>query len=126
MFKVALVERGIPPPSGVYCGGSLLNPTTIITAASCLFHWRTGKLQPLNHWQAWFGLLDVANQDKVVKRGLLDIKVHPDYKNDPTQSYADFHDIAILKIDPVNTTVFKPICLPPDDADTYAGYFKNG
>ena len=126
MFKVALVERGTPPPSGVYCGGSLLNPTTIITAASCLFHWKTGKLQPLNHWQAWLRLLDVGDQDEVVKQDLLDIKFNADWIFTAGYKFSNYDVIAILTIEPFNTTEFKPICLPSDAADTYAGYLKNG
>eukprot|EP00091_Calanus_sinicus_P003682 TRINITY_DN13843_c0_g1_i1.p1 TRINITY_DN13843_c0_g1~~TRINITY_DN13843_c0_g1_i1.p1 ORF type:complete len:225 (-),score=31.76 TRINITY_DN13843_c0_g1_i1:229-903(-) len=122
-WHVAIVKKGgVPPPYGVICNGVLLNPTTIITAANCYYDFLTSKLVNLEDHEAWFGLLDVSNMDgKVSKRTLRDIRIHPDYKYDSSSEFSSQHDIAMLRISPVSSRDFKPVCLPPDDTDAYAG-----
>ena len=56
----------------------------------------------------------------------MDIKFHADWRFAAGYEFSNYDVKAIMTIEPFNTTELKPICLPLDAADTYAGYLKNG
>lgn len=85
------------------CGGVLLNSTTIITAAHCVFQANNVKCY-----------LNVVNRMHLPQPLVpLGIFIHPQYDN-----VALHHDLAILKITPIHVSTFIEILREPLPIDT--------
>ncbi|BFZ02559.1 hypothetical protein BsWGS_05598 [Bradybaena similaris] len=110
-WMVALVELGY-----VACGGAIINPRLILTAAHCFY----GNSNDPSRWQAIAGkhyLLRLEPQQKSVK--IEKIILHGDYNNITLDN-----DIALLVLAEllIFSTYIQPICIPDTMQGLPAGY----
>ncbi|XP_076470327.1 trypsin-7-like [Babylonia areolata] len=95
-----------------YCGGTILNHNTVLTAGHCVYSTRTGKAQP-NTVSVKYGSSDQwSAKTAFVTR----VDIHPRF----VLQYFDY-DVALLTLDrtlPFNKCV-QPICLPQVDLSPY-------
>jgi secreted trypsin-like serine protease len=104
----------------IFCGGSLLTSQTVITAAHCMLDEGGGK-KNYSSFQVWVGLHDTKNLTKVYKKNVVEYVFHPSYDPDEKIPTNQLHDLALITIEEVDTSIHSPICLPPHNTETYAG-----
>lgn len=127
----ARIVGGVPSPPGKYpfmtfieidigggravaCGGSLLNPTHVLTAAHCTEHPTTGAPFPASAYTLLFGQVNLRNGFRCPSclRGVTNVAVHPGWNQDTF-----VNDAAVLTLDaPVAATLAQPIQLVTADA----------
>lgn len=91
-FMVAILDRAeANRRSALHCGGSLISPDTVLTAAHCIYRGST-RLQPRD-LDVLVGSVDLGRYDGA-RVQIRRIHVHPDY--DPV-TYEN--DVAILQLD---------------------------
>ena len=97
-WLVALVVKNVFPYDGQFCGGTLINPTWVITAAHCM---QGETVKNLDVVANIFDLTEDNGQRVAVKR----IIVHPDY-----DANSDDNDLALLQLtEPVQNAVSLPL-----------------
>lgn len=108
-WMVALADPGrIDRPSGFFCGGTLVTPDKVITAAHCVISYR----QAPKAMRVIGGRTDLRFDDGVTRRAI-EIWIHPDFN--PANLNAD---VAVVTLE--RTLPYRP--LPFDDpsgADPY-------
>jgi len=109
-WQVALVSNGGSRP---FCGGSVIGDRWILTAAHC-----TGAGTSM---QVLLGEHDTGiSDDNVVRKNVVQVIDHPSYSS----STLDY-DFSLLKLDSAidfaGNEHIRPVCLPADDSNTYAG-----
>lgn len=107
-FMAALLNPARPEErGGQFCGGSLLTPNAILTAAHCV----TG-LKP-SDFRVAVGRTDLSNPAQGHERGVKSIDIHPDFSPDKG---VNAYDIAVVTLDqPVFGVT--PVTLPTTGTD---------
>jgi hypothetical protein len=96
------VEAVIPEEKSIVrilCGGSILDPAHIVTAAHCVFDSKTGELIPAEDFTVRAGTADLATvAAEEQERAVTDVRPHPYYSYLPDSGRVLPDDIAVLTL----------------------------
>jgi trypsin len=102
---VAAIMDGNNPETRTFCTGSLIDPTTVITAAHC------AKGTPVTELKVAVGKTNLADDSQGVIRQVAEKRVHPRYGD----LCPDCFDVAVLNF--TNPVPYKPANIAPDALD---------
>lgn len=105
---------------GHFCGGTLLDATTVITASHCF-----PPEYPFSpNMVAYSGVSDLRNLTKAFKFRLKSLTKHPDYFSN---SLGISNDIAIIKVEPYYQTNVQPLAVRKVELDngTYSKDYRH-
>ncbi|MEV5832472.1 serine protease [Nocardia sp. NPDC052112] len=104
-----------PRPSGQFCGGALIAPDRVVTAAHCV---QLAQLLP-QAITVTFGRTDLRSHDGVTV-GVKEIRIHPDFRETDFEGETVHHnDLAILVLDDPRPGPFLEIAAPQPDPRAY-------
>ncbi|WP_327099819.1 serine protease [Nocardia vinacea] len=104
-----------PRPSGQFCGGALIAPDRVVTAAHCV---ELARLLP-QAITVTFGRTDLRSHDGVTV-GVKEIRIHPDFRETDFEGESVHHnDLAILILDEPRPGPFLEIAAPQRDPRAY-------
>ncbi|MFX0576407.1 S1 family peptidase [Nocardia nepalensis] len=104
-----------PRPSGQFCGGALIAPDRVVTAAHCV---ELARLLP-RAITVTFGRSDLRSHDGVTV-GVKEIRIHPDFRETDFEGETVHHnDLAILVLDDPRPGPFLEIAAPQHDPRAY-------
>ncbi len=95
-WQVALIRAGADPYNGQFCGGSLIRPDWVVTAAHCVEYEVASDLEIL----AGIHNLRFPDAD-YQRRSVAEISIHPDW-----DTFTADNDIALLRLD--SPVTFRP------------------
>ena len=104
-WMIALADPSIARPSGQFCGGTLVAPTKVVTAAHCVARYEHAPQE----LRLIGGRTDMRTDDGTV-RSAVAIWVHPDFV--PSELVAD---VAVVTLDRPMPYRPSPMVLPSDD-----------
>ncbi|MGW4771019.1 S1 family peptidase [Nocardia sp. NPDC004278] len=100
-----------PRPSGQFCGGALIAPDRVVTAAHCV---ELARLLP-QAITVTLGRTDLRSHDGVIV-GVKEIRIHPDFRESDFDGETAHHsDLAILVLDEPRPGPFLEIAAPQHD-----------
>lgn len=106
---VALVPTGAAPEMATFCGGTLIAPAVVLTAAHCVLD-GSGRTKPAGAVEAVLGAEDLlVPGERIV---VADIRVHPGYRVE-----GDAPDAALLVLSRATTTPVSAYALAGQDPD---------
>jgi len=103
------IRAVIPEGKGLslFCGGSILDASHILTAAHCVFDRETGHPIPPEAFAVRAGTADLASPEpEEQERAVTDVRPHPYYTYDPDSGQVNPDDVAVL-------TLQQPLVLGP-------------
>ncbi|WP_433761037.1 S1 family peptidase [Nocardia sp. CA-135398] len=104
-----------PRPSGQFCGGALIAPDRVVTAAHCV---ELARLLP-QAITVTFGRTDLRSHDGVTV-GVKEIRIHPDFRETDFDGETVHHnDLAILVLDEPRPGPYLEIAAPQHDPRAY-------
>ncbi|WP_245672365.1 S1 family peptidase [Nocardia anaemiae] len=105
----------LPRPSGQFCGGALIAPDRVVTAAHCV---ELARLLP-QAITVTFDRTDLRSHDGITL-GVKEIRVHPDFRETEFDGETVHHnDVAILVLDEPRPGPYLEIAAPQQDPRAY-------
>ncbi len=95
------IEALVPEEGELFCGGSIIDESHILTAAHCVFNAQTGEVIPPEDLLVRAGVSDLASHGGVEdqERAVTDVRLHPYYVYAPDSGRVSPDDVAVLTLE---------------------------